>query len=250
MNSLQIGFITATFTVPVICWLAARDPRPAASLADPKADSRPIVRGIAWTFSAILLGVFILATYFRFHDVRFSPATHLPMHLCDWAMVATLLALLGRSQAGFEITYCWGLAGTFQALLTPAWSVEGGPAAWCFLIFHSVIPAAVLWLIFMGWRPSARAWGRVFGWSQIYFVAAILVNAASPGSNYGFLARRPDLPTLLDKFPDPAGGWLYMLSIDAFGLALFALMLLPWPSTRHLTQATPVTAPSPATSDE
>jgi hypothetical integral membrane protein (TIGR02206 family) len=218
----------ATFSVPVLCWLVTRDRRPVGLRAVPRA----VERAVAWCFSLVLIGVFGVATYLRFRDVPFSPVSHLPMQLCDWAMVVTVLALLARSQTAFEIAYCWGLAGTFQALLTPAWPVDGGIAAWCFLIFHSIIPAAVIWLLLMGRRPSARAWRRVGGWSQVYFVSAIVVNAMT-GANYGFLARRPDRPSLLDKFPDPAGGWAYVLAVDAFAMTLFALMLLPWRAGRH-----------------
>ena len=43
----------------------------------------------------------------------------LPMHLCDWAVAAVVLALLTRRQTAFELAYFWGLAGTLQAILTP-----------------------------------------------------------------------------------------------------------------------------------
>src|SRR5262245_28330122 len=49
-----------------------------------------------------------------------GPDTALPMHLCDWALVAIAGALWFRWQLGFELGYFWGLAGTVQALFTPA----------------------------------------------------------------------------------------------------------------------------------
>jgi hypothetical integral membrane protein (TIGR02206 family) len=150
----------------------------------------------------------------------------LPCHLCDWAAVATLLALTGRRQAPFELAYCWGLAGTFQALVTPAVAVDGSILSWCFLLVHSAIPASVIWMMLgMRLRPSWACWRHVAFWSEVYFAATLLVNHLTK-SNYGFLARRPDKPTLLDFFPD--NWWLYVLSINAFALVIFAVMLAPW----------------------
>ncbi len=222
MNSLQIGFILATFVVPVLCWLLVRRTPPG-----------PIPRGgVDWFFAVVLVGAYGTATYLQAAGMRLRIDGHLPMQLCDWAAVATVIALLVRSQGAFELAYCWGLAGTFQALLTPAVAVDGGIRVWCFLMVHSSIPAAVIWLLLAGRRPSRAAWVHVAWWSQLYFVTAILVNWWS-GANYGFLARRPERPSLLDKFPDPPGGWAYTLSVDAFAMLLFALMLLPWHARRR-----------------
>lgn len=228
MNHLQIGFITATFAVPVLLWVAVRPLRPRHP-----GPAAIVERGIAWTFAVVLLVAYGMGIYLENQGRTLGLGdARLPFHLCDWATVATLLALLRRSQTAFELAYCWGLAGTFQALLTPAIALDGGLRVWCFLVFHSAIPAAVIWMLLgLRRRPSARCWRRVALWSQLYFVVAMIANAAL-GSNYGFLARRPDKPTLLDHFPNPPGGWGYRLAIDAFAMVLFALMLTPWRAGR------------------
>jgi hypothetical integral membrane protein (TIGR02206 family) len=229
MTHLQLGFIAGTFLVPVLLWLGVR----LWCAGPPRKSSAGIERIIAWALAAVLLVSYAVALYIKrtvgglagIDDV-------LPMHLCDWAAFATLIALLGRGQASFEVAYCWGLAGTFQALLTPAVAVDGGLLIWCFMIIHSVIPASVVWLLIgPKMRPSARSWRRVALWSQVYFLSTIITNQLT-GANYGFLARRPDKPTLLDQFPDP--WWLYVLSINAFALVLFALMLAPWRVAKRL----------------
>src|SRR4051812_39824790 len=46
--------------------------------------------------------------------------TALPMHLCDWGLLAVAGALWFHWQLGFELGYFWGLAGTVQALFNPA----------------------------------------------------------------------------------------------------------------------------------
>lgn len=237
MTPLQIGFIAATFLIPCLLWLGVRlwcSGRPPGS--------RPVIeRIIAWALAAVLVISYAAAVYLKAVWGGLGLDSTFPMHLCDWAAVAILIALLGRGQASFDVAYCWGLAGTFQALVTPAVAIDGGALVWCFLIIHSVIPASVIWLL-MGpkMRPSPRSWRRVALWSQVYFVACLLTNYFT-GSNYGFLARRPDKPTLLDKFPDQ--WWLYVLSINAFAMVIFAVLLAPWRVARHGHTATPSSSP-------
>jgi hypothetical integral membrane protein (TIGR02206 family) len=215
MSSLQLYFICATFLVPLALWLAFRGRSTPAH-----------ERAIAWALAGILIVAYVGALYFKHTGQGLNIDATLPMQLCDWAAVATLLALLGRRQTAFELAYCWGLAGTLQALFTPAVEVKGGPQVWCFLTIHSVIPAAVIWMLLgRKMRPSWACWRHVALWSQVYFLTALAVNWLM-GSNYGFLSARPSRASLLDYFPDP---WpLYVLSVNAFALALFAVMLAPW----------------------
>ncbi len=226
MHALQIGFILATVLVPLLFWAALQ-------VLKAKASPRAVTtfqHSVSWFLSVVLVVSYVGALVLKSHGEGLSTDAALPMHLCDWAAVAILIALIGRGQASFDVAYCWGLAGTFQALVTPAITVDSsaGLRVWCFMLIHSVIPASVLWLL-LGpkMRPSARSWRRVALWSTVYLLTAVLANHFA-NANYGFLARRPDKPTLLDHFPNPAGGWLYILSINAFALSLFALMLAPW----------------------
>lgn len=229
MHALQLGFVAATFLVPFGCWMVLRILR----ARQPARVAAAFEHGVSWVLSVTLVAAYLLALILKWRGEGLSTDATLPMHLCDWAAVAILIALIGRGQASFDVAYCWGLAGTFQALLTPAIEINDGARVWCFMIVHSVIPASVLWLLLgPGMRPSSRSWRRVAGWSTLYLATALLANHWA-GANYGFLARRPDKASLLDHFPDPAGGWLYVLSIHAFALGLFAVMLAPWRMARH-----------------
>src|SRR4051812_4920854 len=40
----------------------------------------------------------------------FTVAESLPMHLCDWALFAAIIALLRHEPLAFELAWCWGLA--------------------------------------------------------------------------------------------------------------------------------------------
>ena len=156
-----------------------------------------------------------------------APDTVLPMHLCDWVLYAVAASLWFRWQLGFELGYFWGLAGTIQALFTPA--IEMTEVWWRlfgFFFSHALIVVSVLHLLITErCRPWPRSLLRVFVWSEIYVAAALLVNAAT-GGNYGFLAHRPAQATLLDRFAD--AHWLYVAQINLLALALFPALYLPW----------------------
>src|SRR6476620_7707307 len=71
-----------------------------------------------------------------------------PMQLCDWVLFAVAGALWFRWQLGFEIGYFWGLAGTLQALLTPAISPdEPWWRLFSFFFAHALIVVSVLHLL-------------------------------------------------------------------------------------------------------
>jgi hypothetical integral membrane protein (TIGR02206 family) len=151
----------------------------------------------------------------------------LPMHLCDWSLAAIAIGLWFRSQAGFELAYFWALAGTFQALLTPA--IEFSAPAWrlCgFFYSHALIVVGVLHMLLVErMRPWPRSLLRLLLWSGVYLAAALITNTLT-GGNYGFLAHRPAQATLLDHFSDTR--WLYVAQINLVALVFFAALYLPW----------------------
>lgn len=156
----------------------------------------------------------------------------LPFHLCDIAAITAGFALLTRRPLLCALTYFWGLAATFQALLTPAISV--GFPAWSFLSFfiqHFAIVAAALYLpIVVGWRPRPPLWKgplEVYGCSVAYIIFALAVNQ-SLDTNFGFASRPPDNPSLIDHL----GPWpWYLISLQGIAFAMF--ILLAWPLIRR-----------------
>lgn len=187
---------------------------------------RTFARGIA----GLLVAVFVAMLVQKALDGTLTWREALPMQLCDWALVAVVVALLGRSQTGFELGYFWGLGGTLQALFTPAISHD---LEWwrqlAFFLNHALIVAGVLFLLLV---PKMRPQGlrRVVVWSEIYLVAALAVNALT-GGNYGFLSHRPAQASLLDLFSDTR--WLYVAEINAIALVFFAAFWLPWRCVRR-----------------
>ena len=152
----------------------------------------------------------------------------LPFHLCDIAAITAGFALLTRRPLLCALTYFWGLAATFQALLTPAISI--GFPAWAFITFfiqHFAIVGTALYLpIVEGWRPKQPLWKgplEVYGWSVAYLVFALGVNSLLE-TNFGFASRPPDNPSLIDHL----GPWpWYLFSMQAIAVSLYLGLALP-----------------------
>lgn len=220
MPPVQIGFLIFTILGPVGLWVLSRH-----------LDSVRFARGICWFFALALVSAKVGTLISVWREGDLTPDYALPMHLCDWALLSTVVALLLRRQLCFELAYFWGIAGTAQALITPALDSTGFWRIFAFFTVHSVIPAGVLWLIFeFKMRPQRGAFLRIVLWSQIYLVCALIANAMTDG-NYGFLSARPAVRSMLDLFSDTR--WLYVLQIDLTGLLFCFLLYLPWQIARR-----------------
>lgn len=152
----------------------------------------------------------------------------LPLHLCDLSAIIAGFALISRKPLLMVLTYFWGLAATVQALATPAISIGfPHPAYIAFFVQHFAIVAAALYLpIVMDWRAD-RPWWRgpwtAIRWINVYLVMAMVVNVWL-GTNFGFTARKPVNPSLLDQL----GPWpLYLIWMEVLAAGLFSLLALP-----------------------
>jgi hypothetical integral membrane protein (TIGR02206 family) len=152
----------------------------------------------------------------------------LPLHLCDIAAFIAGFALITGRRLPCLLTYFWGLAATIQALLTPAITVGfPHPAYVAFFVHHFAIVGAALYLpLVAGWR-SGRPWWRgpliAMLWINGYLLLSIAANAAL-GTNFGFTARKPVNPSLLDHL----GPWpVYLLWMEVLAAVLFSLLALP-----------------------
>jgi hypothetical integral membrane protein (TIGR02206 family) len=211
----HIGAILLTVAVPLLlaAW-ARRDP------------SGRRARWCAAGFAAVLLIQAIQLFVWGRRGRATIWTDLLPMHLCDWALLACVVACLARRQLAFELAYFWGLAGTLQGLITP--DLEFGfPSAHFFSFFvgHGGIIASVLFLVAaLGFRPRWSSVARAYAGLLIYAVLAAGVNSVA-GTNFGYLRAKPDVPSLLDHL----GPWpWYIASLAAIGIVNFTLLHLPW----------------------
>ncbi len=217
MSTFQIASIIFVIAAPTLVWWFDRRPHTAHL-------TRICERGLAVT----LILSYLAELTAKYLDGAFTLDNALPMHLCDWASFAVTAALWWRWRAAFDVAYFWGMAGTIQALFTPAieaelhWFREFG-----FFFIHAAIVAGVLHLVLTArFRPEwPRSIIRVVIASEIYLATALAVNALT-GANYGFLSHRPSTRSLLDFFSDDR--WLYVLQLNLAAFAFFAALYFPW----------------------
>lgn len=184
------------------------------------------VRRIRWGLAVILVLNKLLGLGMSWASFGLSMGTSLPMHLCDWAWACAVVALLVRRSTPYELAYYWGLAGTFQAILTPDLPFGfPNPFFFTFFISHCGLVVAVVFLTLGdGMSPRAGSVWRAFGWLQVYVVATCGVNALF-GANYGYLCSKPEGASLLDHM----GPWpWYILAAEALALGLFWLLYAPF----------------------
>ncbi len=145
----------------------------------------------------------------------------LPLHMCGFGLFLTSYALWTKNQTAFEISYFWGLARSFQAIITPdptRWPYGDFSVFWNYLS-HGIIILNVLWLVFVD-KMSCRKGiflNVIFITNGTAFIVGGLNKLIGNGANYWFLSAKPqgDSPFLIGEWP------LYLI---CFELAMFLFM--------------------------
>ena len=149
----------------------------------------------------------------------------LPLQLCDWAMVAIIVAFLTGRERWLEVAYFWGIGGTVQAIITPDLHYAFPDIRFMsFFIGHSGIVIGIIFLMVVrGFRPHFNSIWRTFAWTEFYFVITITVDLIT-GANYGYLLHRPEAASLLNLLSDSRPLYLFEMHLLAlfFFLALYS----------------------------
>jgi hypothetical integral membrane protein (TIGR02206 family) len=148
----------------------------------------------------------------------------LPLELCNLVLIACVISLFKPNQFISEIAYFWGLGGVLQATLTPDLG-KGFPSWDCVLFFwgHGVTLMAIIFLAFS--REFKLRKGSILHMMIALNIYALVVGAVDKimGWNYGYLCRKPVMPSLLDLL----GPWpWYLLSLE--GIAFLMFLVLNW----------------------
>ena len=235
-DASHVTVLVLTVTLPVALAAIAR-----------RSQSKSVGKGIAIALAAVLTINFLgYPLYLLFFPAN-ADGHWLPMQLCDWALVATVVALHRRTLRWFELAYFWGLAATLQAIVTPNLDV-GFPSVRfiTFFVAHCGIVISVFFLMLAyGLRPHAFSLVRVWLWSQLYLGAALLANALT-GANYGFLSHKPARASILDFLSDQPV--IYVLQLELLAILFFTLLYLPF-ALRDWRSKSPQVA-SPITNNE
>lgn len=175
----------------------------------------------------LLLNKVAVLTYTTLYNAEAVPWTQrFPMHLCDWVSFIAAAALITRHKLMFELSYFWGLAGTFQGVITP--DLPYGYPHFYFFTFnisHSGIVIAVLYMVFAtDLRPHWGSLIRAALWLQFYLICTLYVNWLL-GENYGYLSAKPVNPSLLDYM----GPWPWYIGVlEVVAMIFFVILYLPW----------------------
>ena len=211
-----------TLTVPVLLSVIAR---------------RAGSGAVATAFAHLLAGVLLIneAAQWGYRLDQVGPArfvqNHLPLHVCGMAVLLTAATLLLRSRRTYEIAYFWGLAGSSNAVITPA--LEAGFPTYRFFQYflaHSGIVAGVLYATW-GLRMRPTLGGLLRAFLCLHLLAAVVaVLNWFLGSNYMYLSEPPRgtaSPFLFAPWP-----W-YIPILDVVALAMFFAVLAPFLVTRR-----------------
>jgi hypothetical integral membrane protein (TIGR02206 family) len=153
--------------------------------------------------------------------------TMLPLHLCSVFVWLSAVMLFTNSYRIYEFAYLLGIAGALQAVLTPDAGPYGFPHFRFFqvLVSHgSIITAAIFMTVVAGYRPVPKSILRIAVIGNLYMLVVGGINALI-GSNYLFIAHKPETASLLDVLPP--WPW-YILHIEAIGLVSVLLLYLPF----------------------
>lgn len=151
----------------------------------------------------------------------------LPFHLCDWAMIAIVVALLTGRNRCLEVAYFWGIGGTLQAIITPDLKYAFPDIRFLtFFVAHSGIVVAIAFMMIVKkFRLHWFSIVRVFAWSELYFVLTITVDLIT-GENYGYLLHPPASASLLDALSD--NHLFYIIEMHLLALVFYFVLYLPF----------------------
>lgn len=193
----------------------------------PKITTPTSRKWIRYTLATIL--ILNELAYHTWHIVygRWTLQTMLPFHLCSVMVWLGAYMLFTNNGKIADFMYFLGLAGATQALLTPDVGIYGFPHFRYFqtYIAHTLIIASALYMMVVeGFRPTWASAKQVFIWTNIYAAFVFVLNLLI-GSNYLFIAHKPDTPSLIDML----GPWpLYLLPLELIAVAMILLLYLPY----------------------
>lgn len=184
-------------------------------------------RAFRYGLASVLIVDELLWHLWNWTTGQWTIQTMLPLHLCSLFVFLSAVMLVTKSYAIYEFAYFLGIAGAMQALLTPDAGIYGFPHFRFFqvMISHgSIVTAAVYMTVVEGCRPTWRSLRRVAVWGNVYLIGVGILNAFL-GSNYLFIAHKPETASLLDVLPP--WPW-YILYMEGLGAVLFMLLYLPF----------------------
>jgi hypothetical integral membrane protein (TIGR02206 family) len=155
-----------------------------------------------------------------------QPSENLPLYLCNFAGLAMPFFAHKLNQSFFDIFYFWIIGGTLQAVITPDLR-SGFPSFYFFkywILHLGLIFVIILAVVNLNFKPRFK--GIWLSWLalELYFIFMLIINNFL-GSNYLYINRKPENPSLLDYF----GEWpMYVLVVQIIVIPVFIILYLPF----------------------
>lgn len=184
-----------------------------------------------WIFlMTLLFGQQILLYSWYFFTGNFDIKDALPLYPCRVSSLLCIACMIKWDKRWFDLLFFMGLPGAILALLMPdTWNL-GFPNAMFIQFFagHSAILLTIFYLVISkGYNPTKEALFSAYKICSIYLAGLIVLNQLL-GSNYGYMAQKPDIPALswLPGFP-----WHLPLFIGLMYF-LYWLLYMIWPKNK------------------
>jgi hypothetical integral membrane protein (TIGR02206 family) len=183
--------------------------------------------GVRYGLALVLLVNETLYHVWHLVTNRWTLQEMLPFHLCTILVYLSAFMLVTHKTTLYPFLYFLGIGAASQALLTPNAGQWGFPHFRFFqaMISHGAIVAAAVYMtVIAGCRPRLRDVVKIAIGMNLYMVVVQGVNMLV-GSNYLWIARKPDIPTLIDHL----GPWpWYIFSMQVVGLVTCLALYLPF----------------------
>ena len=176
------------------------------------------------------VGIFLCfrVVFIQFYQLYMNiwvAASSIPLHLCGLSSILAGLVILKKNQFAYECLFYWGLAGAFQSLLTPEFTLgkEDQILYIDYFVSHGGIIFAALYLtIILGMRPREDSWLKIFLFSQILIPVIGSINWLL-NANYMYLNARPSAgnPLIIGDWP------YYIIFVELIALGNFWLLYQP-----------------------
>ena len=180
-----------------------------------------------WGLAVLLIGDELLWHIWNIQAGLWNVQTMLPFHLCSVLVYVSAYMLVTKNYRLYEFVYLLGIAGATQALLTPDAGKYGFPhfrAIQTMVSHGAIVTAAIYMTAVEKFRPTWQSFKRVLLYGNLYMAVIFVLNLAI-GSNYLFIAHKPETASLLDMLP----AWpVYILFIEMIALVVCLLLMAPF----------------------
>ena len=186
---------------------------------------------------AVLIPVFTLPfQVLQLLPGDFDLGTSLPIQVCDLSWMVAVWALWTRDARAVALLYFWGLTLDVQAAVTPSLDQTfPDPRYFMFWGMHFLTFWATVYVVCLVGGPSWRGYRFALACTAVWAAAVMAFNAVT-GTNYGYLARKPDTASLLDVL----GPWpVYVVAEVGILAGVWALMTWPWTRTGRIADGRP-----------